>query len=291
MKTGIISLTLLAIASLFFTGALAQVGIGTTTPDASSMLDVSSTSKGMLVPRMTSAQRSAISSPVTGLLVYQTDSPSGYYYYDGVAWKLLENRTEGMGGGMIDMDGNKYATVIIGTQEWMAENLHVRHYRNGDTIPEVTVNATWGGLTTGAFCWYSNNQATNGKYGAIYNWFAVSDSRYICPNGWHAPTDAEWTKLTTYLGGLTVAGGPMKASGQWNSPNTGATNSSGFSVLPGGYRDVGGSYSELGSKAYFWTASVSGSNAWYRSLDYNSTIVVRTTGSKVMGAYIRCVKD
>ena len=126
----------------------AQVGIGTTTPDASALLDISSTNKGLLVPRMTQTQRLAIASPAAGLLVFQTDSPSGYYFYDGSAWNLLNIRVEGGGGHVIDADGNVYPTVVIGNQEWMADNLRTTHYRNGDAIPKVTDNTTWSNFTS-----------------------------------------------------------------------------------------------------------------------------------------------
>jgi uncharacterized protein (TIGR02145 family) len=173
----------------------------------------------------------------------------------------------------IDIDGNAYPTISIGTLELMAENLRVTHYLNNDPIPNELNGVAWASLTTGAYCWYNNDQTTNAKYGALYNWFTVIDSRGLCPSGWHVPTDAEWTTLTTYLGGELVAGGKMKSvSALWDSPNTDATNNSGFSGLPGGVRDdINGAFSFLGGSGYgggyFWSSSQSTSiMAWYRDL-------------------------
>src|ERR1035437_4904310 len=128
-------------------------------------------------------------------------------------------------------------SVTICTQSWMLKNLDVSTYRNGDLIPEVTDGSAWSALTAGAWCWYNNDSATNAStYGKLYNWYAVNDPRGLAPTGWHVPSDAEWTTLSTCLGGNAVAGGAMKETGttHWTSPNTGATNSSGFTGLPGG---------------------------------------------------------
>ena len=149
-----------------------------------------------------------------------------------------------------DYDGNTYKTVKIGKQIWMAENLNVSHYRNGDIIPEVKNPDEWSKLTTGAWCYYENDSENGKTYGKLYNWFAVNDPRGLAPEGWHIPTDAEWTHLTEYLGGKEIektyqgiyyweiadVGGKLKATTLWKSPNEGATNSSGFTAFPGGYR-------------------------------------------------------
>ena len=195
------------------------------------MLDVKSTDKGFLPPRMTESQKDGILSPEAGLLIFQTDGTPGYYYYTGTNWIGI---TSSASTSLIDCDGNNYATITIANQVWMAENLRVTHYRNGDAIPNVTDNAAWGALSTGAYCWYNNDQATNEKYGALYNWYTVNDSRGLCPDGWHVPSAAELSTLITYLGGNIVAGGKMKATiNLWNSPNSDATNISRLSVLPG----------------------------------------------------------
>ena len=116
--------------------------------------------------------------------------------------------------------------VTIGSQVWTTNNLDVKIYRNGDAIPQVTTSTAWAALTTGAWCWYNNDSATNAAtYGKLYNWYAVNDSRGLAPSGYHIPTDVEWTKLTDYLGGLSVAGGKIRTTSGWTAPNTGATNS------------------------------------------------------------------
>ena len=157
-----------------------------------------------------------------------------------------------------DYDGNVYNIVTIGTQEWMQKNLMVTHYSNGDAIPNVTDNAGWEVLTSGALCWYNNNEATyKNTYGALYNWYTTADVRNVCPTGWHVPTDADWTTTTSFLGGLSVAGGKLKEAGttNWLSPNTDGTNETGFTAVPGGYRDTPGNYHNLSSYGNYWSSS------------------------------------
>ena len=195
-----------------------------------------------------------------------------------------------------DYDGNVYNTVTIGTQVWMAENLKVTHYRNGNAIPNVIDASTWSNLTFGARCYYDNDSVTNvGKYGALYNWYAVVDSSNICPLGWHIPTDTEWTTLTTYLGGTSVAGGKLKETGttHWQSPNTGATNSSGFTALPGGFRYYdNGSFLSDAQYGFWWSATeVATTYAWDRYLTYNNTSVTWGSDKQKCGLSVRCVKD
>jgi uncharacterized protein (TIGR02145 family) len=244
---------------------------------------------------MAKAQRDAITSPATGLIIYQTDNTPGYYYYSGTYWVGLTST--GPGGNSpsicIDNEGNAYPTFTIGTQTWMAENLHVTHYRNGDAIPEVTDPSAWGALSTGAYCWYHNIKNAWEKYGAYYNWYAVNDSRGLCPQGWHVPTEAEWTTLTTYLGGTLVAGGKMKSvSALWNSPNTDAANNSGFSGLPGGYRWYNGDFADNGNIGGWWTSNEYNEyQAWLRKLYYDGHDVLRTHESNKMGFSVRCLKD
>jgi len=288
MKTFFLTLILVMVWHI---DAFPQVGIGTVSPASSSILDVTSTTKGLLIPRMTQAQRLAIATPAAGLMVYQTDIHPGYYFYDGSAWNFLKIRGEGGSDNLIDADGNVYTTVVIGDQEWMAEDLRVLHYRNGEAIPKVTGNAAWGALTSGAYCWYGNDSVTYLGYAVIYNWYAVNDSRNLCPDGWHVATNSEWATLITYLGGATTAGGPLKNSLQWQSPNTGATNSSCFSARPGGWRTVGGTYLEVGQTNCFWTSTLSGTNPYYKKLIYNGAGVTESTGTKVPGYHVRCIKD
>jgi uncharacterized protein (TIGR02145 family) len=157
-----------------------------------------------------------------------------------------------------DQDGNSYKTIIIGDQEWMAENLKSSHYSNGDIIPIVTNNALWSVLTTGATSWFNNDSISyNCPYGKLYNWYAVADSRNICPSGWRVPSDGDLTTLQNYLGGWGAAGGKMKSQGitYWTSGNSGGTNESGFSALPGGARVPDGGSGYIGMLAHFWTTT------------------------------------
>jgi uncharacterized protein (TIGR02145 family) len=195
---------------------------------------------------------------------------------------------------VMDYDGNTYFTVKIGDQCWMAQNLKVTHYRNGEAIPNVTDGATWSGLTSGAYCEYINDINYVDVYGRLYNWYAVVDSRNIAPVGWHIPTDAEWQTLVDYLGGSSVAGGEMKEAWatHWQSPNYSATNESGFSALPGGLRYYDGSFNGMFTYAGFWCYTEDGSNgAWYRDLHYHESQVGRFGYDKRSGFSVRCVRD
>ena len=198
-----------------------------------------------------------------------------------------------------DIDGNTYLTVSIINQCWMSENLKTSRYSNGVSIPIVTDATAWVSLATGGRSWYDNDSTTyENPYGNLYNWYAVADNGGLCPNGWHVPTDAEWTTLTNYLGGVNVAGGKMKSTGTtyWNSPNTGATNESGFSVFPAGLRyglDGSGSFFSIKNIAFFWSASeFNNSLAWYRSLyNYNGNVDRYNNTAKSYGASVRCLRD
>jgi uncharacterized protein (TIGR02145 family) len=214
-----------------------------------------------------------------------------------------------------DIDGNSYNTVLIGSQCWTKENLRVRRYNDGTAIQFDATggsggsSSTWQNLTIGAHTIYANDiTATPSnltQYGYLYNWYAAkgiyttgtivsTDTLNICPAGWHVPTDAEWTTLTTELGGESVAGGKMKSIGTayWNSPNTGATNESGFSALPGGNRGSVGSFGSIRDKFYLWSAyESSSSNAWIRYLSSNDGSVIRESNNKSVGASIRCIRD
>ena len=200
-----------------------------------------------------------------------------------------------------DIDGNVYQTVQIGDQCWMAENLKVTKYRNGDPIPNVTDDMEWGILTSGAYGDYNNDVKYVDTYGRLYNWYAVDDSHEVAPEGWHVPSDAEWKILVERLGFYSInAGGKMKSigtieegTGLWHFPNTGATNESGFSGLPGGYRsDQGGRFFGLGYVAYFWSCTeYIGVYAWSRPLHYDNIQVFGYGVSKRRGFSVRCIKD
>ena len=200
-------------------------------------------------------------------------------------------------GTLTDQDGNIYKTVTIGTQTWMAENLRTTKYRDGSAISNVTNDIAWQILTTGAYCNYNNTEsvdtiATNGR---LYNWYAATDSRNIAPTGWHVPTDAEWTTLITYLGGDSVAGGKMKEIGttHWASPNTGATNESGFSAVPVGSRiGYSGEFSSLVYGDDYWSSTQSeASSAWNCSLFSDYTYCRLWAYDKTFGSAVRLVKD
>jgi uncharacterized protein (TIGR02145 family) len=198
---------------------------------------------------------------------------------------------------VIDIDGNTYNTVQIGNQVWMSENLKTSRYRNGGSIPYVVGNTDWQALRTGAWSYYDHDAANDAIYGKLYNWYTTLGDT-LCPTGWHVPTDAEWTTLTNYLGGEYVAGGKMKSTGitYWNSPNYSATNESGFSALPGGYRDGSGDVSyDIRGIAFFWSATESRTlYAWDRKLYAVSNDVERNYSvyyPKTSGFSVRCLKD
>lgn len=209
-----------------------------------------------------------------------------------------------------DMDGNVYKTVKIGNQWWMAENLKVTRYCNGDQIELVINNDDWKTRTTGAYCNYRNNEANVATYGRLYNWHAVKDSRGLAPAGWHVPSDAEWKQLELFLGmsqsdadryGQSPTprgsdqGGQLKEAGlaHWINLNRGATNTSGFSALPGGYRWTSGDYLDIGYRAFFWSSTeYSTLYAWYRILYYHYADVGRyNDGGEHCGFSVRCVRD
>jgi uncharacterized protein (TIGR02145 family) len=197
-------------------------------------------------------------------------------------------------GSVSDNDGNTYKTILIGTQTWMAENLKTTKYNDGTTIPLVTVNSAWAALITPGYCWYDNDAATyKATYGALYNWYTVNTGK-LCPTGWHVPTDAEWTTLTTSLGGESVASGKLKETGitHWLSPNTGATNESGFTALPGGDRSYSGTFSHIGIYGSWWSSTEYGTYyAWFRYVYYDDGGVHRYYGYKQDGFSVRCLKD
>ena len=196
-----------------------------------------------------------------------------------------------------DKYGNKYKTTTIGTQIWMAENLNIEHYRNGDSIPQVLDKDKWAELKSGAWCYYFHDSINGKIFGKLYNWYAVNDPRGLAPEGWHIPSDIEWTQLTDYLGGESVAGGKMKDTIFWKSPNTAATDESGFKSLPGGARLFLGSFNfgcidSIGEYGCFWSSTKDYDHfAWYRNLYYSNSIVVRSNLWMEDGLSVRCVKD
>jgi uncharacterized protein (TIGR02145 family) len=215
------------------------------------------------------------------------DAGLGYGSVDSFA------TTDSMGT-VMDIDDNAYATIKIGTQWWMAENLKVTHYRNGNEIDHVTNDSIWGNVYVGAYCDYNNDTANVATYGRLYNWYAVYDTSILAPDGWHVPSDDEWQTLVDYLGGDTRAGVKMKETGiaHWNGLNAGATNENGFTALPGGYRFDNGDYLQMGNFAYFWSSTPLGSSeALLRYLYYDDSEVHHSIGYRRYGFSIRCVKD
>jgi uncharacterized protein (TIGR02145 family) len=222
--------------------------------------------------------------PPTGVDVHIGDSPNIYFTTDCSGDDPLELCK--------DIDGNVYRTVKIGTQIWMAENLKVTHYRNGDVIPRIINNSIWANLSIGACCVYGKNEENLETYGLLYNWFAVNDNRIIAPEGWHIPSLGEWMTLASFLGG--EVGGKMKTIGTslWKSPNSGATNESGFSALPGGRRTWDPEYANMGLSASFWSSNHdNGKYADNLTLRYNETRLDHAWSFKESGLSVRCVKD
>jgi uncharacterized protein (TIGR02145 family) len=204
-----------------------------------------------------------------------------------------------------DSDGNEYRTVTIGNQEWMAENLRTSRFTDGSEIPMVNDQAAWLNANYGVWCWYDTLNINDVPYGKLYNWYAVNDTRGVCPTGWHVPTDAEWTTLIDYLDPVavnpdvngiqsSVAGGKMKETGtaHWQSPNAGATNERGFTAMPGGFRNSSnGSFSSLGYGGHWWSDTEDGGNVWYRLITYSSGNIARFNGSKSGGFAVRCLRN
>jgi uncharacterized protein (TIGR02145 family) len=208
---------------------------------------------------------------------------------------------------MTDIDGNVYRTVRIGSQVWMAENFKVTHYRNGDIIPKITRKVEWENLSTGAYCEYNNLAEAAKVYGYLYNHFAIEDNRNISPAGWHVPTDDDWKILESFLGMPqadldeidlrgTDQGGKLKQKGteHWATPNAGATNSSGFTALPGAYRGSTGHFGVYGCYGHFWTSTehyLFGHYAWFRGLFFDESKIYREYGGKKAGYAVRLIKD
>ena len=248
------------------------------------------------------------------------------YYVRAYATKIKHNATttyygnevsfttpEAIYGAVTDIDGNIYATIQIGTQVWMMENLKTSKYRDGTLIPNVTDDVLWAGLSSGAYCNYNNNVNNVAAYGRLYNWFAVDDAHNIAPAGWHVPTKAELQTLVDYVGGSNVAGGKLKEKGyvHWDSgpySEGPGNNSSGFTAFPGGYRYIGTIstiFSGKTTRGNLWTASTSSgtNNAAYIYLQSSTARVMGSIGGytviggetspldKRMGYSVRCVKD
>lgn len=227
-------------------------------------------------------------------------------YVDQMSEMMLD---AGLNGIVVDIDGNVYKTIKIGTQVWMAENLKTTHYNDGTAIPEIKSQGGWEALTTPAYIWYDKDSTMNAKlYGAIYNYYAVADTNNlnVCPLGWDVPSDAEWTVLTDFLeengygyeGGGDDIGKSMAATFMWknsvgagnNGNDIGSNNSSGFAGLPGGSRDSG--FVLIGEDGYWWSSTINTTqSAWSRVLEYNHDDVFRAAYVKRLGLSVRCLRD
>ena len=213
------------------------------------------------------------------------------------------------GGGVTDIDGNRSNSVIIGTQEWMKENLNVSKYSDGTIIPQVTDPTAWVKLTTGAWCYYENNTANGKIYGKLYNWFAVmgihdtdpnTSNKVLAPSGWHIPSDAEWTILTNFLGGDKIAGNNIKTSESkyykyWSSIKTALpNNNSGFTGLPAGSRNSSGGFGALNLDGNWWSSTDGeeySQTAWERNVSDTFEWIFKSNYGWIDGLSIRCIKD
>jgi uncharacterized protein (TIGR02145 family) len=186
------------------------------------------------------------------------------------------------------------SSVQIGSQVWASENLNVDRFRNGDPIPQAKTNEEWkraGENQQPAWCYYNNDPKNGEAYGKLYNWYAVSDRRVLAPDGWHIPTDAEWTQLTDFLGGETIAGAKMKSTSGWKENGNG-TNTSGFNGLPGGGRNNYGTFFNQGYDGHWWSATESSTDhAYYLYIYHNSDTLNRKNNYKGKGFSVRCLRD
>ena len=195
---------------------------------------------------------------------------------------------------VIDIEGNEYKIVSLFGQTWMAENLKTTTLNEGTPIIEAADSAAWTTTTSAAYCWYNNDSLAYKKnYGALYNWYTVKTEK-LCPKGWRVPNEIDWELLVDSLKGQAVAGGKLKHAGSefWRATNAGATNSSGFRALPGGYRNLAGNFKYLGDYGYWWSAlNYDGKKAWYHNLFYYSPRVYRNYFDLNMGFSVRCIKN
>jgi uncharacterized protein (TIGR02145 family) len=294
-----------------------NVGIGTASPHPSAALDISSSTSGFLPPRMTNTERNGINNPTAGLMIYNTTTDCLEIFGKG-KWNPVycvpADTTAGNDSTTVtDIDGNTYPTVKICDQTWMAKNLDVARYRNGDPIPQVTDPTQWANLTTGAWCWYNNDSATYGSvYGRLYNWYAVNDTRGLAPQGWHVPSDGEWNILVKCLDPnadtscgdcfqSNTAGGKLKEAGtiHWTSLNLDANNVTGFTLLPGGVRNpsisIGNSFEYILLNSLLWTSTptleINTTNAFERNFSYSNTGIYNQYCGKKWGLSVRCIKD
>jgi uncharacterized protein (TIGR02145 family) len=309
------------IAMLFCCASLHAQGVAINAdgsdPNTSAMLDVQSSDKGILIPRLTNTEISTLGAALgasdKGMIVFNSDDAK-LEYWNGSEWKTMVTKDSSPGGssdgtsycseGVTDYDGHKYTTVKIGDQCWMAQNLRSNHYADGSAITEAyNYSYDWGNALT---------------YGYLYTWAAVmngtpssgsnpSGVQGVCPDGWHLPSDAEWMDLEMTIGmtqaqanatgnrGILNEGRKLKETEDaflWIDHSNRGSNCNGFTALPGGYRNNGGSFYSIREEARFWTSTESdGINAYYRRLDHDLTTINRANILKSFAMSVRCVKD
>jgi uncharacterized protein (TIGR02145 family) len=280
-----------------------------------SWTDNSTNEVGFKIERRTDSANYAVVGTVNQDVLAFSDSgllPSTTYIYRVYSYNTVgnsptySNEVTITTPAVIDIDGNTYQSVTNCGLTFTKQNLNVSKYSDGTPIPQVQDPTQWQNLTTGAWCYYNNNPANGAVYGKLYNWYAVAGiydaasaanpalRKKLAPIGWHIPTDAEWTQLTDCLGGEAVAGGKMKSTGTslWQSPNTAATNESGFTGLPAGYSDNGGTFILIGYSGRWWSSSeYSTTSAWLRYLNYNNSNANRFGLNRNYGHSVRCVRD
>lgn len=273
-----------------------------TSINAQAQLDTSSNLRSFLPKRMTVAQLAALSAlenePIHMCVGYRVirKKPEPV--------KIEPVKTEPVNNEPVKVEPVKKKVDLIKSdipgidicdQLWMTKNLDVAQYRNGDPIPKVTDAEQWANLTTGAYCYYENDSAKYAAvYGKLYNWYAVNDPRGLAPPGWHIPSIDEWVVLETCLTGPSGVGSALKQTGtsNWTTPNSGATDSSGFSGLPGGFRDFNGTFYFIKNYGYWWSSSDYYSTfAWGRNLYYFGILFGRDGYKKQNAFSVRCVRD
>ena len=318
MKTVILIVVLVATFCLGVSNSYAQVSVNSdgSSADESSMLDVKSSNKGLLMPRLIQSQIEAISNPADGLIVYNIDVHRFYFYDSGSnIWIKIETGSGsiipgGCNGTFTDArDGKSYSQVQIGDHCWMAENLNVGTMINSSTGGNYGDGEQTGNEILEKYC-YDNSTGNCDTYGGLYQWhemmqYSISEGvQGICPDGWHIPTDAEWCELENEVDAGAVScstagwrgsdgGGNLKETGttHWWPDNTGATNSSGFTALPGGARLADGSFGDFLISGIFWTSTENSTDAWYRMLSYAHADEYRNVFDKNRGYSVRCIRD
>jgi uncharacterized protein (TIGR02145 family) len=314
MKTPLLLTLLLLSTSLTLH---AQVGINAdgSPPDPRTMLDVKSTSKGVLLPRLTEFQRNNLGLDVPDGMLILNITAKEFQVFLIDAWYPLS-----MGAAIAppeesetisDIDGNIYDVIKIGSQYWMADNLRTTKYNDGTSIPTGYSNDDWKNLTTHAYAVFPHGsiEGLNSDaevleaYGALYNWYAVDDARGLCPTGWHVPTDAEWYTMENYIDNTiddpdtegwrgTNGGTLLKATSDWLNDGNG-TNDYGFAALPDGYRwGTDGSFNGIKTDGFWRTSTLADATYDYiRTLFHQNSTIRRTPTQKKDGFSIRCIKD